>query len=120
VRVEATPAIGRWDAARLDQVLTNLMTNAIRFGAGKPIVVTVKATASAASLAVTDHGIGIAPAAQARIFDRFERGDVSAQHYGGLGLGLYIARQIVEAHGGTISVHSEPGCGATFTVTLPI
>jgi signal transduction histidine kinase len=67
---------------------------------------------------VRDHGIGLDPRDAARIFDRFERA-VSASHYGGLGLGLYIARQIVKAHGGEISVDSKPNQGATFTVTLP-
>jgi PAS domain S-box-containing protein len=118
VRVDAEPTSGRWDSARLDQVVTNLLTNAMKFGAGRPIDIIVRTSAGAASLAVSDHGIGIEPDAVERIFDRFERG-VSAQHYGGLGLGLYIARQIVEAHHGTIAVHSQLGQGATFTVTLP-
>jgi signal transduction histidine kinase len=112
------PVLGRWDSARLDQVLTNLLTNAMKFGAGRPIEITVRNGGASAVLAVTDHGIGIEAEAQARIFDRFERG-VSAQHYGGLGLGLYIVRQIVEAHHGTIWVRSEAGRGSTFTVTLP-
>jgi signal transduction histidine kinase len=113
------PVTGRWDSTRLDQVLTNLLTNAMKFGAGRPIELTVRAgSGAAAMLAVTDHGIGIEAEAQTRIFDRFERG-VSAQHYGGLGLGLYIVRQIVEAHRGSISVRSEVGRGSTFTVTLP-
>jgi two-component system sensor kinase FixL len=111
-------ATGCWDAARLDQVVTNLVTNAIKFGAGKPIELRARANGDTATLAVTDHGIGIAPEAHERIFDRFER-DVSAQHYGGLGLGLYIARQIVDAHRGVITVASRPGEGATFTVELP-
>jgi PAS domain S-box-containing protein len=112
------PVVGRWDVGRLDQVLTNLLTNAMKFGAGRPIEITVRSGGGSAVLAVTDQGIGIEAEAQARIFDRFERG-VSAQHYGGLGLGLYIVRQIVEAHRGTISVRSEVGRGSTFTVTLP-
>jgi signal transduction histidine kinase len=90
----------------------------MKFGAGRPIEITVRSSTASAVLAVTDHGIGIEAEAQARIFDRFERG-VSAQHYGGLGLGLYIVRQIVEAHRGGIGVRSEPGRGSTFTVTLP-
>jgi signal transduction histidine kinase len=69
-------------------------------------------------LEVSDQGIGIAPEHQARVFERFQRA-VPAQHFGGLGLGLYVARQIVEAHGGTIDVASEAGAGATFTVRLP-
>jgi light-regulated signal transduction histidine kinase (bacteriophytochrome) len=69
-------------------------------------------------LSVTDHGIGIEPERLGTIFDRFVRG-VDTTHYGGLGLGLYISRQIVELHGGTISVRSQPGAGATFSVELP-
>ncbi|HVI95958.1 MAG TPA: sensor histidine kinase, partial [Anaeromyxobacter sp.] len=70
-------------------------------------------------IAVRDHGIGISPGAQRRIFDRFERA-VSVRHYGGLGLGLYIARHVVEAHGGRIAVESGAGQGASFTVELPL
>jgi PAS domain S-box-containing protein len=110
--------LGTWDRGRLDQVVTNLLTNAVKFGAGKPIAITVDCTAELARLEVTDQGIGIPVERQAQIFDRFERG-VSARYYGGLGLGLYIARQIIDAHRGSISVASEPGKGAAFTVTLP-
>jgi signal transduction histidine kinase len=70
-------------------------------------------------LSVRDHGIGIAPHDAARIFERFERA-VSVRHYGGLGLGLFIVRQIVDAHGGRIHLESQPGAGATFTVELPL
>jgi PAS domain S-box-containing protein len=119
LRIDAPGAIvGSWDRSRLDQVITNLLTNATKFGAGKPIEVTVSASDDAATLVVADHGVGIAPEQQARIFERFERA-VSARHYGGLGLGLYIVRQIVDAHHGAISVASRPGQGATFTVALP-
>jgi PAS domain S-box-containing protein len=109
---------GSWDTFRLDQVITNLVSNAIKYGAGHPIAVEVTATNGVARLKVQDRGIGIAPEHQERIFNRFER-MTSAHSYGGLGLGLYIANQIVEAHGGTIRVDSTPGEGSTFTVVLP-
>ena len=112
------PAPGRWDRLRLEQVLTNLLVNATKFGEGRPIAVTVQAADGLASLTVADQGIGIPPEHQERIFARFERA-ASAEHYGGLGLGLYIAREIVEAHGGRIRLASAPGLGSTFTVELP-
>ncbi|NOK38871.1 histidine kinase [Corallococcus exercitus] len=112
------PVRGQWDGARLEQVVTNLLSNALKYGAGKPVEVMVKASRDRATLGVRDTGIGIPLDAQARIFDRFERA-VSTTNYGGLGLGLWIARQVVEAHGGVIRVESEPGLGATFTVELP-
>jgi signal transduction histidine kinase len=113
-----SPVIGRWDRSRLDQVVSNLLSNAVKFGAGRPIHITVDAEGARARLIVTDHGIGIDPGSQAVIFERFERA-VSAQHYGGLGLGLYLCRRIVEAHAGTIRVDSRPGLGASFIVELP-
>jgi signal transduction histidine kinase len=109
---------GHWDRARLEQVVTNLLSNAVKFGEGKPIEVSIVQEAGLARLAVRDSGIGIDPPLQARIFGRFQRA-VSAEHYGGLGLGLYISRRIVEAHGGTIKVESAPGQGSTFIVELP-
>jgi PAS domain S-box-containing protein len=110
---------GAWDRLRLGQVLTNLLVNAVKFGQGKPISVTVGENgAGRALLEVRDQGIGIAPEHQARVFGRFERA-VPVEHFGGLGLGLYIARQIVEAHGGEIRVESTPGDGSTFRVELP-
>jgi signal transduction histidine kinase len=114
----AAPAIGRWDPFRLDQVVTNLVTNAAKFGAGKPIEIRVEQVGDTARLTVTDHGIGIDPKRRPYVFERFERA-VSSSNYGGLGLGLYIARSIVLAHGGTITADSEPGAGSTFTVILP-
>jgi PAS domain S-box-containing protein len=110
--------VGRWDALRLDQVVTNLLSNAAKYGAGRPIHVSVGAEAGRARLTVRDEGIGIPSEALSRIFNRFERA-VSERHYGGLGLGLYISRRIVEAMSGTIQVKSEEGQGATFTVELP-
>jgi PAS domain S-box-containing protein len=114
-----TNVVGSWDPFRIDQVVTNLLSNAIKYGLGNPIDVTVAAASGTARLCVVDHGIGIALDDLTRIFDRFER-MTSVQSYGGLGLGLYIARQIVDAHGGTIGVSSEPSCGSTFTVELPL
>jgi len=112
------PVPGRWDRTRLDQVIDNLLANAIKFGAGKPVEIVVDGFGPMARLEVRDHGIGIGPRDQARVFERFERA-VSRRRFGGLGLGLWIARQVVEAHGGTISLSSEPGRGSTFTVELP-
>jgi predicted ATPase/signal transduction histidine kinase len=112
------PVVGRWDRSRLEQVVVNLLSNAMRYGGGSPIEIWVEDRAGVARLTVRDRGIGIEPARQGRIFERFERA-VSAEHFGGLGLGLYICRGIVAAHGGTIAVESQPGEGATFRVELP-
>ncbi|HLK99410.1 MAG TPA: ATP-binding protein [Myxococcaceae bacterium] len=111
--------VGHWDRLRLEQVVTNLVDNAIKYGAGKPVRVRVQVGESRALLQVRDEGIGIAPEYLPRIFGRFERA-VSERHYGGLGLGLYITRTIVEAMGGHIGVESKPGEGSVFTVELPL
>jgi len=111
--------VGRWDRLRLEQVITNLVDNAIKYGAGKPVQVRVQVGEARALLQVRDEGIGIAPEYLPRIFGRFERA-VSERHYGGLGLGLYITRTIVEAMGGHIGVESKPGEGSLFTVELPL
>jgi signal transduction histidine kinase len=116
--VEGDPACGNWDRFRLEQVIANLLANALKYGRGKPVSITVDDDAGMARLAVRDHGIGIAQDDVSRIFRRFERA-VSSRHYGGLGLGLYVAGEIVDAHGGRILVQSEPGAGACFTVLLP-
>jgi signal transduction histidine kinase len=108
----------RSDRMRLEQVAENLLTNAIKYGAGQPIHVRLEASSERITLSVKDQGIGIAPEHQARIFERFERA-VSERNYGGLGLGLYITHTIVEALGGTIRVDSQVGQGACFTVELP-
>lgn len=109
---------GHWDHFRVDQVLTNLLTNALKYGEGKPVEIDVHGEGDRVMMAVRDHGIGISAEARARIFDRFERA-VSSQHFAGFGLGLWIARRIVDEHGGRIAVESTPGEGSTFTVELP-
>jgi signal transduction histidine kinase len=118
LELELHPVTGRWDRMRIEQVLTNLLANAMKFGAGKPIEIALTETNGNARLCVRDRGIGIDPARQDRIYERFGRA-VSERHYGGLGLGLYTSRRIVEAHDGTIRVESQLGAGATFIVELP-
>ncbi len=111
--------IGEWDKARIQQVITNLITNAIKYGDNSPIEVRVKKQNSHAQLEVQDHGIGIALDQQKKIFARFERVD-SSKNIQGLGIGLYITNQIINAHGGSIKVNSKPGQGSLFIVELPI
>lgn len=113
------PAVGTWDRSRLEQIVLNLVSNALKYGRGKPVVVTVAKDDGHAALTVRDEGIGIGAEDQSRIFERFERA-VSGRHYGGLGLGLWIVRQLVAAHGGSIRVDSAPGRGSTFTLELPL
>jgi len=118
IALRADPVVGFWDRARIETVVSNLLSNAAKFGAHKPIEVSVTAANGGARLVVADHGIGIAPEAQRRIFRKFERA-VPVEHYGGFGLGLWIVRQIIEAHGGGIQIDSRLGEGSTFTVELP-
>lgn len=113
-----TPTWGYWDRMRIEQVITNLLTNAIRYGQGKPIEIHVNNQPGFARLSVRDFGIGIAPVNKTKIFDRFERA-VTTSEIGGLGLGLFITKQIVWSHGGKIWVESELGKGSTFYVDLP-
>jgi PAS domain S-box-containing protein len=112
------PVLGRWDRLRLEQVVTNLMANAFKFGEGRPIFVSVAGDPKAAVLTVADQGIGIAPQDLSRIFHQFER-VTGRRSFGGLGMGLYIARQIAQAHGGRIEVDSVQGKGSKFRVVLP-
>jgi len=149
VTVDVPAIAGRWDAVRLEQVLINLLSNALKYGLRQPVSVTARvegrrpasplgvgadldgfaggAGGKAARgddlevvhIEVRDRGIGMAPSETDRIFGKFERA-VSTAHYGGLGLGLYISRQIVEAHRGWIEVESTPGRGSTFRATLPL
>jgi signal transduction histidine kinase len=112
------PCVGTWDRMRIDQVVVNLVSNAAKYGGGKPIDVELESGGRGVLLRVRDRGIGIARVDQERIFHRFGRTE-PVRHYGGFGLGLWIARQIVEASGGTITVDSTPGQGSTFVVDLP-
>jgi signal transduction histidine kinase len=113
------PIVGRWDRSRVEQIVTNLLSNAIKYGAGRPIQLSANAADERMRLEVKDAGVGVSRADQARIFQAFER-VTSANRVGGLGLGLYIGRQIAAAHGGTLSVDSKPGQGSTFTLELPL
>jgi PAS domain S-box-containing protein len=113
------PVEGLWDRVRLEQVITNLVTNALKYGKGNPVEVETLPEGQSAVLRIVDHGIGIASDDHKRIFERFERAK-GTREYGGFGLGLWISRSIVEAMGGSISVRSVPGEGSTFTVKLPV
>jgi PAS domain S-box-containing protein len=114
----AGPVVGRWDAARLEQVVRNLLSNALKYGRGKPVDVAIESAGDAVRLVVVDRGIGMSPEDQARVFERFERA-VSVRQFGGFGLGLWITRRFVEAMGGAVRVESRRGEGSTFTVELP-
>ncbi len=119
LRLEASPHLeGWWDPLRVERVVTNLLSNAMKFGRGQPVEVRLEHVGAKARLTVRDHGVGIPAEAQRRIFERFEREKSAGQH-AGFGLGLYIVRQLVEAHGGSIRVQSTPGEGAAFIVELP-
>jgi signal transduction histidine kinase len=116
---ESGPVVGYWDSMRLEQVLTNLISNALKFGPGKPIDISVSRRGQTATLTVVDHGIGIAPEKINRIFNKYERA-VTADSYGGLGLGLFISRNIAEAHAGRMRASSEPGHGTSLSLDLPV
>ncbi len=110
------PVVGHWDRLRLEQVLVNLLSNALKFSRGNPIEIGVSVEDGVARLSVRDRGVGIAPSDLSRIFER----GVANRERGGLGLGLYITRCIVERHGGKISATSQVGVGSTFSVELPL
>jgi PAS domain S-box-containing protein len=109
---------GWWDRLRIDQVCRNLVSNAVRFGAGRPIHVVVEADDNVATLIVRDYGVGIPPIKQKLIFERFERG-FETNRSGGFGVGLWVVRNVCAAMGGTVTVSSQPGHGSAFTVELP-
>ncbi len=115
----AGDVVGHWDPQRLDQVFTNLLSNALKYGGGGPVEVTAERTEGGVRVVVRDHGPGVPEADLERIFERFERA-ASPRKQSGMGLGLWIARQMVEAHGGAISARSGTGEGAAFIVGLPL
>ncbi|HUQ05727.1 MAG TPA: hybrid sensor histidine kinase/response regulator [Kofleriaceae bacterium] len=112
------PIVGAWDRLRIEQILTNLVGNAIKYAPHRPVQIEAMTNGGSALVTVRDHGSGIAHEDIERVFGQFERA-VTARHLGGLGMGLYIARQIAIAHGGTIHCDSTPGRGAAFVLELP-
>jgi signal transduction histidine kinase len=117
--LDAPPGcVGAWDHARLDQVIANLLGNAIKYGAGKPIEISLEATPERVTLVVRDHGIGIDDGARARLFGRFQRA-VASKHYGGFGVGLWTVKQIVNALNGEVRLDSAPDAGTSIVVVLP-
>jgi signal transduction histidine kinase len=112
------PVEGCWDEFRIEQVVVNLLTNALRYGGGQPVEVSVQYAENTVSIHVRDEGKGIAPSDLERIFEPYERGARNGEPKG-LGLGLYISRQLALSHGGELRVTSKPGEGSTFTLVLP-
>jgi PAS domain S-box-containing protein len=120
ISLQCDPRIeGNWDRLRLDEVLTNLISNAVKYGVKRPIEISAAASTDHAVVVVKDHGVGISPHDLKRIFEPFERVEEISK-VRGLGMGLWITKQIVEAHGGTILVESEPDRGSSFIVRLPL
>lgn len=112
------PVVGTWDRLATEQVLDNLVSNAIRYGDNQPVNVELVAGEHEVVLRVVDRGIGIAPADRTKIFERFERGSTVSRS-GGFGIGLWLSNKLVQAQGGTLRVESELGQGSTFVVSLP-
>jgi signal transduction histidine kinase len=110
--------VGRWDRNRNDQVLSNLLVNALKYAPGKPVLLKIDGHDDQVMIEVSDQGPGISEYDQRRIFKQFER--ASSPNMAGLGLGLWIVSRVVEGHGGSVSVSSQLGQGATFTVHLPL
>jgi PAS domain S-box-containing protein len=112
------PLVGTWDRRRLEQLVTNLVWNALTYAPGAPVRVGATRDGGAVLIEVSDHGPGVDPADAERVFERFERACVASE-YSGLGLGLYVVREIARAHGGSASVDTSPGGGARFLVRIP-
>jgi signal transduction histidine kinase len=117
-----TPLVVDGDAMRLEQVLQNLITNAAKYDpSGSPVRIRVERCGDLVCVAVSDQGIGIPAAALSEIFQRFYRAaNADERHISGLGIGLYVVREIISLHGGTITVESAEGQGSTFTISLPL
>ncbi|TFW31488.1 hybrid sensor histidine kinase/response regulator [Massilia horti] len=113
------PVTGWWDEFRIEQVIVNLLTNALRYGGGQPVEVSVHIDTGKVRIDVRDHGRGIAPEDMERIFEPYERGARNGDPKG-LGLGLYISRQLAASHSGSLSATSTPGAGSTFSLELPV
>lgn len=111
--------VGRWDPVRLEQVVENLLTNAVKFGRGRPIELSLKRRGDLAIIDVKDQGVGIDPEDRERIFGRFQRGD-RHERSPGFGIGLWMVKRLVEAMGGEVTLTSVPDVGSTFTVLLPL
>lgn len=112
------PVMGNWDRLASEQILDNLLSNAIRYGDGKPVKIELQATPAEVMVRVVDRGIGVAPEDRERIFQRFERAR-TAPRSGGFGIGLWLSSRLVQAQAGTLELESEPGIGSTFMVRLP-
>ncbi len=118
ISLEADGSVpGEWDRGRIDQAITNLLSNAIKYGQNKPITVAIAVVDDQAVINIADQGIGLAPNDITRIFEQFERAAPASE---GFGLGLWITRQIAQAHRGSVTAESELGRGSTFTLRLPI
>jgi signal transduction histidine kinase len=112
--------VGYWDRMAIEQIVSNLVSNALKFGNGRPVQVRLSGDGAVVRLEIQDQGIGIAAADRDRIFDRFEQALGSAERRDGFGIGLWLVRSLVRAHHGTIVVDSEPGQGSCFIVSLPL
>lgn len=111
--------VGRWDRTAVEQIVSNLVSNAIKYGAGQPVEICLRTGGDEVELRVRDQGVGISDADQQRIFDRFEQ-VMSGERRAGFGIGLWLVRSVVEAHGGRLDIASTLGVGSTFSVRLPL
>lgn len=115
-----SPVIGKWDKVRLEQVITNLFSNAIKYGGGKPINIQIYKSGKNAKFIISDSGIGITSEEQKIIFELFKRASGPGEYKKGLGIGLFITYQIIKIHGGKIKVSSIPDKGTSFAIELPL